>query len=355
MNITRRGLLGGGAALAATVGGLLWLPQASARSCLISCVRRPDGRHAAVAVNLQGHTLWAFELPGRGHDVELSPDQQRVAVFPRRPGQQVWILDTADGRLLQTLHAPSRHQFNGHGVFSPDGQWLYVVETGYGQAVQGQVAVYDSRSGQRLQAWDSAGLDPHQCGWCDGVLVVANGGYIEPEQGDAPKVLDPSRPPNLAWLDPSNGKLLRRDLLADPELSIRHLDVAQGQVFVGFQHHQGATAQAPLMGMASLQQPLRPLAEPAMGWKVFQGYIGSVAVAAEPGLVVATSPRGNAVGLWDVRDGAAQSLVPAADVCGAGSHQGQWISTTGHGQLLIDGQAVAHCDYAFDNHLALLG
>lgn len=353
--VHRRTVLSGlaSAGLLAAVGWVGVSPR-SKRPALVSAVRKSSGDYAVVALAGTGQMIWEFALPRRGHSVAPSPDGQYVAVFPRRPGQTIWLLETSNGRLVRTVDAHAGRQMNGHGVYSADGRTLYVTETVFGPMTTGEVTAYDVATGAIVNRFESGGLDPHQCVWCGDQLVIAHGGYIEYQDAARDKVLDSQRPPNLAWVDASTGRLQRADRLADPGLSIRHLAADEQGVFAGFQHDDGATANAPLMGYASSDQPLEPLEAPESTWSSFSGYVGSVAIDSVTEQVVATSPRGGVLGLWSRDTCAFRAIHRIADVCGAGVGEDGWIATTGFGVVTQAGETAYRTDYAFDNHLAAL-
>ena len=337
-----------------TTGGLLWQQSRLQAPRWVSAVRKPTGQYAVVALAADGRLIWEFGLPHRGHSVVPSPDGQLLAAFPRRPGQTIWLLDSTDGRLLRTLQAGPGRQMNGHGVFSADGRSLLVTETVFGETTHGEIAVYDVRSGALTRRFASGGLDPHQCLWCGGLLAVAHGGYIEFPNRSKPKQLDPLRPPNLAWLDASSGQLRRADVLADPGLSIRHLAADGEAVFAGFQHDDGPAARASLLGYATPAQPLQPMTADATTWAAFNGYVGSVALDATGLQVIATSPKGGVLGIWDRRNLAFAGLRRLADVCGVAADEQGWVASSGFGVVMNAAAEVVRTDYAFDNHLAVI-
>lgn len=305
-----------------------------------------------------GEVLWERSLPTRGHAIAASPDRKTLAVFARRPGQSVWIVDRREGRLLRTLTAPPHTQFNGHGLFAPDGRHLWVAATSYTRQGEprGEILTWDLANAIVAARWSSAGLDPHECALFDGDLVVANGGYAEHYGQASGKQLVAEQPPNLAWLDPQTGVLRRLDRLDDPRLSIRHLSVGPQGVFAGFQHADGPLAQAPLLGRADSRTALTPMHAPEAGWGAWYGYVLSVHLMPEQGLVVATSPRSGRLGVWDAGSGAALRSLSLADVSGVAGSDGQWWVSTGHGLVVnATGARRAMPGWQFDNHMLALG
>ena len=350
----RRVLQGLAAAGFVATGGLVTLRASAQAPRVVSAVRRSDGGYAVVALDTTGALVWEFPLPHRGHSVTPSPNGQVIAAFPRRPGQTVWLLSARTGELIRSVDAGPNRQMNGHGVFSDDGRRLYVTETVFGAVTSGEVTVYDLDTGSAVRRFASGGLDPHQCVWCGDHLVVAHGGYIEFQDKAQPKVLDPTRPPNLAWLNAGTGAVMRRDQLDDPKLSIRHLAADRNGVFAGFQHDDGPASSAPLLGYATPASPLAAVPAGEVLWSRFKGYVGSVAIAADHDEVVATSPKGGVLGVGGRQDVQLRELREISDVCGAGATDDGWIATTGFGVIAGEATAVQRADYAFDNHLAVI-
>lgn len=349
------GLAAGGVLGAA---GIALRPGRGPQRGLVSCVRKANGDYAVVAFTPESAELmWECRLPARGHAIAVSPDGSILAVFARRPGAYVWIIDAHGGNLLQTLPAPSSTQFNGHGLIVGDGQQVWVAATSYAANGQprGEILHFDSASAVLEQRWPSAGLDPHECAIFDKYLVVANGGYAEDYGDAARKQLVPAQPPNLAWLDLQSGELQRRDTLTDPKLSIRHLAVGPQGVFAGFQHADGPMARAPLLGRADAASPLAPMSAPVEGWESWYGYILSLYLAVDDGVLIATSPRSGRMGVWDAVSGKAIRSLRAADVSGVTGCGDQWWASTGHGQLLSSAGDVREMDHwQFDNHMVAL-
>nr|MBV6630423.1 DUF1513 domain-containing protein [Oceanococcus sp. HetDA_MAG_MS8] len=355
----RRQLLGGlaaGALLGA--GGSAWHITRSRQGMLVSCVRKTSGGYAVVAFDpVTAEVYWDCLLPARGHAIAVSPGGDHLAVFARRPGQWVWIIAAQDGRLLRTLAVPNKAQFNGHGLFAADGQQVWVSATSYATHGQprGEILQFDWGRARLEQRWSSAGLDPHECALHGDCLVVANGGYAEQYANGDDKRLVAEQPPNLAWLDAATGGVKRIDTLADPKLSIRHLDVGPQGVFVGFQHADGPLAQTPLLGRARSNGPLVMLEPPVEGWEAWYGYVLSVHLQANKGQVLATSPRSGRMGVWDALSGAALQSRPLADVSGVAAQGDSWWASSGHGVIAGASQErYLMPNWQFDNHMVAI-
>ena len=87
-----------------------------------------DGNHYAVGYRLDGERAFATPVSERCHDVVPHPSLPMALFVGRRPSTESYLIDTRDGRLLQTLTSPAGRHFNGHAVFHKGGEWLYATE-----------------------------------------------------------------------------------------------------------------------------------------------------------------------------------------------------------------------------------
>src|SRR5262245_33815458 len=147
----RRFLLG-----AAALAGSSLLPSRSALAVQPPAINRFLSARADIAgacsfAAMDGSAtseLFNFDLPDRGHKVALSPTGNAVAVFARRPGTFLAVLDAVTGAVIAQIEAePGRHFF-GHGVFSADGSRLFSTENDI-PGERGLIGVRDGTDGYR--------------------------------------------------------------------------------------------------------------------------------------------------------------------------------------------------------------
>lgn len=349
---TRRSVLAGLAALALPKPG--WA-QVGSPACL-AAGKAGDG-FVLHGVSAQGASLFALDLPGRGHAAAAHPDQPLAVAFARRPGTFAIVLDCRTGRVLHRLTPPAGRQFNGHGVFSADGKVLYTSEV-VAATSQGRIGLWDTRDFARRGEWASGGIGPHDLRlMADGALIVANGG-IATDPDDRSKLNIADMRPNLTRLSPE-GRITAQGALPDDlhMNSIRHLALgAQGQVAFAMQWEGDPTTPVPQLGL------WRPGSDPVLfppplaEARRMQGYAGSIAMTAA-GLIALTSPRGGAVMIHGP-DGGHLATHLRADACG--------VAALGAGFLVSDGGgAMWDCTPdrltllrqggpAWDNHLVAL-
>lgn len=360
--LQRRTFLLGSLGLITATGAFHFLRLKSSAPALLTAARDQNGQPLVVALGTDGTLLWQQALPQRAHDIAISPDQKIAAVFARRPGQYVRLYQIESGELVNEFNCDSQTQFNGHGCFSDDGRSLWATQTVFNESAQpsGQLARFNIDSGGQTatQKLSSGGLDPHQILLVGEHLVIAHGGYAEPMGGgnmggSKKKVLDPTQPPALSWLNAATGEVESEQCLANPQLSLRHL--AKGpnnSVIVGAQSDIKQENRDPLVFRSQLDGQLNALTEPELGWRALAGYVGSVACSEDQ--VTITSPKGGVAVTWATNiKNQTGKITPLADVCGAGYVAQSLVLTNGFGQLALDAQS-HQFNLAFDNHLATL-
>ncbi len=163
----------------------------------------------------------AIQLPSRPHGL-LPEAGGGMLVVAARPG--TWLIRCdADGRIVQQAAQTeaSSLRFCGHAIAARDGEVLLTTETDHASG-RGRIGVRDLKTLQKLDEWDTHGIDPHQ-------LVLDHTGNLIIANGGVPRTLDDKKheldrmDSSLTRLDTASGKLLRQWKLADARLSLRHL------------------------------------------------------------------------------------------------------------------------------------
>lgn len=363
--IGRRTLLWG----AALAFGLAPRSASADTRLLVSTARLPDRRFAVVAVEPDGTVRFATPLPERGHEPVLALRRGEVVVLARRPGRFLAVVDIADGAVRRLLAAPDGRHFYGHAVFDREERLLYTTENDY-DAGRGVIGVWDAAAGYtRAGEVDAHGIGPHDLALGpDGrSLVIANGGLLtHPDSGRAKLNLSTMQP-SLVVLDPRSGTMLRRLILPRElhQLSIRHLAVApDGGIGFGMQYEGPAGDAVPLAGLWSPDGGVALLPQDHAAPADTRNYVGDLAIDARGRYLAASFPRGNRVGVWDLRTRRPVGLVSAPDGCGLQGEAGTehfWISD-GAGAIgpLDPGRSLTRTTVtpipglAFDNHFARL-
>jgi hypothetical protein len=366
----RRAFLGlSGAALAATAAaagafGGWTLFDNGPQALLLSARNDAGGRHFAVGYRLDGSRVFATRVDERCHDVVAHPSLPMALFVGRRPSTQSYLIDTRDGRLLQTLHSPLQRHFYGHALFHRDGDWLYATENDTSDPGRGVLGVYRLH-GERLQRTgelSSHGLGPHQLLWLpDGeTLVVANGGIRTEADSRLEMNLD-AMDSSLVLLG-RDGTLLSKERLPERQNSMRHLAVAGDGTLVSGQQYMGDAGDAvPLLAIKRPGQALQPFPLAEAQRLAMNQYTASVAIHSELRLLALTAPRGNRVFIWDLDSTALRLDAPLPDCAGVGAVAEGFVVSTGVGRCRlydcrgtgITSQPLQLPAGLWDNHLRL--
>jgi hypothetical protein len=351
---SRRRFLAGLAALTLPVPG--WADAGSPR---FLAAGRQDDRFVLHGLSARGETVFALDLPGRGHAACAHPVRPLAVAFARRPGTFAVVLECLTGAVTARLVPPQGRQFNGHGAFSADGTVLFTSEL-VAETSEGRIGLWRFPDFRRIGDWASGGIGPHEVRLLpDGRLVVANGGIRTDPQDRRKLNLDTMRP-NLTVLSAEGRIEAQAELAAElRQNSIRHLAVnALGTVAFALQWEGDPAEPVPQLGLWQPGGAAPRLCPPdAAGTFAMQGYAGSVALT-ESGLIAVTSPRGGVVMIHDA-EGKPLASHARADVCGIAAEGGGFVASDGSGALwacTVQGiTPLRRTGPQWDNHFLALG
>lgn len=332
---------------------------------LLACGDNAGGKvsFAAMAVSDSGRQLWRRDLAWRAHDVIADAARGICAIIGRKPGPEALICDLETGRDRRSLAPLPGCTFDGHAIFSSDGNYLYTTQS-EGKAQIGQVVVYDVARGTIAHSYSSHGIEPHELLWVNAkTLAIGNGGILDRNSTDPIAS-------SLVWLDAANGALQGRVVLDEDNetLSLRHIaGLADSRIVCGVQDQDFATGLRPLVFIADASGQVTSLGLPTEIHRRLTGYIGSIAVDPSGAFVCATSPRGGLAVVWAVADGRYVDAIDLPDTCGVagGPGAGDFLLSSGHGARLpihvdgVDGivalpEALRLDPLQWDNHLSLV-
>lgn len=326
----------------------------------LSAAALPDGSYVLCGIDADLNVTFRLPLPDRGHAAAAHPLRPEAVAFARRPGTFAVVIDCMTGRQKVRLKAPKGHHFYGHGAFSADGARLYTTENDY-EAGQGRIGVWDARADYaRIDMWDSGGIGPHDIKRLPNsdLLVVANGGIDTHPDSGRTKLNIATMKPNLSYIQ--DGSIIEMVELPQEmhKNSIRHLAVApDGKVAFGMQWQGNGLAPA-LVGHHHIGAPVTLMQASANEMRAMRGYVGSIAYAKDGTTILATSPRGGIVQLFDAEAAKIIGMHPLDDVCGVAATGRGFILTAGTGQLAsitgIDGNSFRTESLKWDNHLVSL-
>ena len=361
MAIDRRSFLQLGLA-ACVVGPTRLFASGAGDPRLLSCCADRRGRHYAVLVDAAGQVIHRLALPGRGHGIELHPNRRCAAIFARRPGDFLYVVDLETGQTTHRLTSPADRHYYGHGVFDPTGRLLYVTENAYASG-DGRIGIYDVADDyRRIGELPSHGIGPHELKLLgDGrTLVIANGGIRTHPDTPRAKLNLADMDPNLAYVDTADGRLLGayRPPAQWHQLSIRHIDVGiEDRVAVAMQFEGPREARPPLVALHQGEDHLPLLETPARLLEQMRNYCGSVRFDRSGRHFAVSSPRGGWVSFWDGASGRLLDQLARRDACGLAPTDradGFWISD-GNGAMLAypTGTHWELAGFRWDNHLTL--
>jgi hypothetical protein len=327
-----------------------------------------NGKHYLTASYASGEPLFNLPVPQRAHDILTLGGNNQVLFFSRRPGTEIYIVDLAQQQLIQTIKSPPGRHFYGHGVVSHDERFLFCSENDYIHQ-RGVIAVYDIKLGyQRIGEMESGGIGPHQLALAKygKQLVVANGGILTHPDSGRKKLNLQSMVSSLAYIDIASGRLIDSYQPPHHQMSIRHLAISRDdQVVAGVQFQGPEGAVVPLVLTHQGEQPLQLMQADDDDWFDMNHYIASVAVDNSGSLALSTSPRGNKVNLWDLKQRRILASQTVRDVAGAvwcplsqafmvSNGLGEIVAINYQDEEIILRRQFQQRSLQWDNHLAVM-
>ncbi|WP_022962610.1 DUF1513 domain-containing protein [Halopseudomonas pelagia] len=354
-----------GLVLTSPLVGCAVLPAGNQPQRFLSAVDTVDGRHFIMLADNQGRILASVPVAERCHGGCIRPGSTQVAVFARRPGRALYILDSQDGTLQHQLSSGEQHHFYGHGVFSQDGQYLYATANHFSDG-QGHIRVYDAQQQYRWIAdFSVGGMDPHELRLHpDGTtLVIAMGGILTHPDYDRIKLNLDSMRPALVLMNSQTGALEQKHEPSHHQLSCHHLAISSdGIVIAGYQFEGPAWEHPPLIArLDTTSGRFSEIELPLDRQAAMRNYVASVAISPGGSLAAITAPRGNRVVIVDYVQGRYVQDIELPDAAGVlAADQGGFLVTSGVGGIYhIDERtlAVTHLSaekLRWDNHLTAL-
>ena len=365
-HVSRRAFLTGAGAAAVGAGFVGW-PSRHRDRLLLSAYHDRGERPHVGAFDAWGRLRFRLPIGLRAHAAVGRPVHRDVAVIiARRPGDLLYELDLAGGAIRRVAHSAGNRHFYGHGVYSPDGRYLFTTENDFANGV-GAIGVRDGETLALLREMPSHGIGPHELVFlADGqTLVVANGGIRTHPGSHREKLNIPTMAPSLTYVDAASGELRAAHTLENRFLSIRHLAVGPGDLIgIALQHEGPLEATVPLVGFQRGQAPIVLATAPDSLLRRLNHYTGSICLHPTSGIAAVSCPRGGQVTFWDAATAGFVTALAIRDAGGISlSADGQsFVITNGLGEIhtiraatLTPASApVSIADTMWDNHLTLI-
>jgi len=301
-----------------------------------SAFNTSDDKHFIAKLDESGNIVTKVKIPYRGHDLAQVPNNKnRVFAFARRPGNMIFDIDLSSGILRQTIKSQEGRHFYGHGVFSPDGKWLFTPENDF-ENQKGRIVVRDVATLAIIAEYDSGGIGPHQCALLsDGItLVIANGGIGTHPNTPRKKLNLDTMKPNLAYLNTRTGQILNQFYAPDNQLSIRHLAVSkQDKVVIGMQYQGAKNERVPLIYTQHDNSELKACDVEQNTWQKMQQYTASVCIDSALNIAAVSAPRGDIVSYWDLNTDKFIGLYNNRDCAGVALADDGFMLSNGKGVI----------------------
>jgi hypothetical protein len=339
-----------------TLAATAALPRmAWARAPLAAACARDDHGFALIALDMTGRKVWRLALPSRGHGIAAAPTGTQAIVFGRRPGAWAILFDPATGAIEAELTPPAGHYFCGHGLFvDGDHAVATMARRDDGEGFLG-VFARDARW-RTTNVWSTGGPDPHEVvRWPEGGLVVANGGYRR--DPDTPRLaeMDADFASSMTLVDTRDGAIVQQQRTDETlfDLSLRHLAVARGQVFIATQLPRMVDPGTPMvLRWRPGEQPTGVELGPAVS--AMRGYCGSIVAARDGNSLCVSSPRGGVV-LAFTPAGNVVGRTAMADVCAIMARDDGFMMAGGRGDVVVPGHDAQRMEgVQWDNHMVAL-
>ncbi len=314
-------------------------PALSTPQFFASASKGQDNQYWLQVVDSGGRQTAKLALPARAHQVVAHPFRKWVLVVARRPGHYIKVYDYQEGVTLFNIQPKAGYHFYGHAVFSPDGKFFVTAENDIEKG-QGRLVVRDVESDFiEVADYPSYGIGPHQLSFLSDqkTLVVANGGILtHPDRGREKLNLD-TMTPSLDYIDFKTGALLEKRVLDRElyQLSIRHLAVNKADKVTLVMQYQGSVMDnPPLVGTHRQGEAIKLLSAPEAVNRSMKHYCGSVSIDDSGHTAAVSSPKGNIVTIWDIKQGQFLDHFRCTDACGiASAGDGRFVISTGTGRF----------------------
>jgi hypothetical protein len=259
------------------------------------------------AVDLDAGDVGRIPIDFLAHGFSVNPRAaHQVAVFEKR-GPGAAVLDLRARKLVGNVRCKKTRAYYGHGVYTPDGAHLLVVESDL-ETGEGVVSVRETTSYKEIDTFPTYGDRPHDCVPIDGgrVLVFTNGGGA----------IEGGAVPSVTYVETASRKLLERVPMSTPALNAGHAAIARDGTLVVVSAPRDGLPPETSPGGIHLRAPggaAERLRAPAPIDARIVGESLSVRIHDERGVFAVSNPSGDIVTFWSL---ATRALVGTFELAG---------------------------------------
>lgn len=229
------------------------------------------------------------------HGLHQHPLQQEKIIAFEKKGNGACEISLKNHQVIRNIPTIENRTFYGHGTYTSDGR--SILSTEVMSDLTGVIGIRDANSLQDLGFFPSFGNEPHECKLINKgkTLAVTNA-------GSSKKTGMPSEA-NIAFIDISSKKLLKRYTLTRKDINAGHISISdEGDVVVASAPQSGASIQS--LGGVSLKPQREQLTSELSPQSIMNKMIGealSIAISNKLNIAAITHPQGNMITFWDIK------------------------------------------------------
>ncbi len=301
--------------------------------------------HSFDVVDLDRDEVKRIAVDFLPHGFTTKPGSPHIAAVFEKRGPGAALLDLRAMKRIGALRGKGSRHYYGHGVFSREGDQLFIVETELDTGA-GVLSVRETTGYKEVEHFPTYGDRPHDCVPIDDgkVLVVTNGG------GN----LGSSSEPCVTYVDVASRKLLEKVSFGDPKINAGHLAIGRdGALAVVSAPRDGLPAETSAGGINLRTGKRKPerMRGPEHVMKKVVGESLSVCIHDQRGIVGVTNPLGGIVTFWSLKNHKLAGFYECESPRGIELTRDRSAFVVGFGKhasvVLIDAETLRPIDRAF--------
>jgi len=258
------------------------------------------GQVALHIVDVGGSDRYAFRLPMEApHSLIQHPIRKEIVVIAPREKSRALVYDISKGEMIASLNLDRGRYFYGHGVFSVDGERLFL--TGFDQKSNGFLLEYDA-GWSHVRDIETFGKAPHDIRTCHGgdAVLIANNGWSRLSSYEEPSMT------SVVMMDLKSKKLMEKTELPEGHIAFQHLaGNDRGDFLVGCDYYGKSRSDfgeyPSLLAKRSVGQKIEFLQMSREMREKMVGNVLSIAWDEAKDVAITTTPEGP-VTFWNLRE-----------------------------------------------------